>query len=685
MECKYVAIDIGGTFTDLVAYNPETQDLVRTKVLTTPSDPSNGFVGSLEKADLSLPASRFVKHGTTLAINTVIERTGARTGLITTKGFRDVLEVARGNRPTPFNLFFKRLPSLVSRDRRMELSARIAGDGSELAPVDFGELEEVVERLRSQGVEAIAVCFLNSYGNPQHEQAVIEWLNRHPDIYVTESTSLTREWREYERTSTAVVNAYVGPKLSRYIGRLDDRLKERGFEGAFFMMESNGGIMSGEAAQRAPVKLLESGPVAGAVGVAKICSELGIAKAISFDMGGTTAKCALVVDGQISTVNTYYLGGYEVGYPVLAPVVDIIEVGAGGGSIASIDALGTLKVGPRSAGAAPGPICYRRGGEEPTVTDANAVLGRLPMVGSLGDATGLDVERARQILDDKIARPLGITVDKGADGIIRLAVAIMASAVRRITIERGLDPREFTLVVTGGAGPLHAILIAQELGMDKVIIPPGPGHFSAWGMLLADIRHEYSMTMHKRLGDIRMADLEANFAELDRRGRAELDKDGRHLKGIRTERFADMRFQGQEHTVLTRIPEDVSSEDAREEVKRAFMSTYEQRFGRFETTAAVELVTLRLTAEGIVDKPGFPVVAVTQGQPTVAGHKAFFSKAEGWRDAPIIDRGSLALSSRVEGPAIIVEDGCTSVLPPGATAIVDRIGNLVCTPGQKGS
>lgn len=678
MESKYVAIDIGGTFTDLVAYGPGAKELLRAKVLTTPSDPSDGFVQSLEKANIALERSNFVKHGTTLAINTVIERKGAHSALITTSGFRDVLEVARGNRPQPFNLFFKRMPPLVSRELRYEVSARMNGQGEEMVPVDIAELEAIARQLKENGVEAVGVCFLNSYRNPEHEDEVANWLRENTDLYVTESTALTREWREYERTSTAVVNAYLGPKLSGYLGRLNARLREAGFPGAFFIMESNGGVMSDEAAQRAPVKILESGPVAGVVGVAKVCEEIGISKAISFDMGGTTAKCALVVDGQIQTVNTYYLGGYEEGYPVLAPVVDIVEVGAGGGSIARIDSLGTLKVGPTSAGASPGPICYRRGGEEPTVTDANAVLGRLPVVGSLGDDQGLDIEGARKAIEKKIAKPLNITVDEAASGILRLAITIMASAVRRITVERGLDPREFTLVMTGGAGPLHALAIAEELDMDKIIIPPAPGHFSAWGMLLADIRHEYGATMNEPLATVDLASLEQRFLKLEAEGNAALQEDGRHLNSVRLRRFADMRFQGQEHTVRTAIPDNVEHEGVRDEIMKSFRADYEQRFGRSDLKSGVEFVTLRVVAEGMVDKPDFPAITKTDNPTTIEGHRSYLESAGEWVDTPVIDRRSLKAGDSVEGPLVIVEEGSTSWLPSGSSATVDRIGNLVC-------
>ena len=681
MECKYVAVDIGGTFTDLVAYSPDSKELMRAKVLTTPHDPSDGFMGSIDVARLTLGKTGFVKHGTTLAINTVIERTGARTALITTKGFRDVLEVARGNRPTPFNLHFRRMPPLVPRDMRLEVSARMSGSGTEISPVVEAELEALLVQLKALQPEAIAIALLNSYCNPAHEMAIGAWLRERLDIYVTESSQLTREWREYERTSTAVINAYVGPRLSGYIGKLDERLRAAGFPGAFFMMESNGGIMSAESAISAPVKVLESGPVAGVVGVAKVCEEIGVDKGISFDMGGTTAKCALVTKGQISTVNTYYLGGYESGYPVLAPVVDIVEVGAGGGSIAWIDPLGALNVGPRSAGAAPGPICYRLGGTEPTITDANAILGRLPVVGTIGGPRGLDVDGAITALGKKICEPLGLGVDEAAYGIIRLGITIMASSVRRITVERGLDPREFTLVMTGGAGPLHAIEIARELGMDKVIIPAGPGHFSAWGMLLADIRHEYAVTLNRGLNDLDLGTLEARYVAMEEDAQADLGRDRDNLSGSRMSRFADMRFQGQEHTVRTPVDVDLSLPDARERIKASFLNSYEQRFGRGSLSAAPERVILRVVAEGLVDKPGFPSIAVAHTHIDKVNHKAYFS-GHGWVATPILDRGALREGDQLAGPALIVEEGSTTVLPPGATVVVDRIGNLLCTPGH---
>lgn len=673
-----VAVDVGGTFTDMVVYDAASKSIRTGKLLTTPRDIGEGILASMTSEGVDLARSRYFKHGTTTAINTVIERTGATTAVITNKGFRDVLELGRGNRPDAFNLFWRRLAPLAPRDLRFEVTARMDAQGKELLPVDTAELDRILAQCEAKGVEAIAVCLLHSYRSPEHERAIGEYLRRKSRLYVSLSHELTREWREYERTSTAAVNAYVGPRMSKYLTTLGDRLKDSGFRGTFFLMESNGGVMTGELAVKRPAYLLESGPVAGVVGTAVLAKALGQAKAISFDMGGTTAKCALIDRGRMDVTTTYYVGGYEHGYPVQVPVVDIIEVGAGGGSIAHLDATQSLKVGPRSAGSEPGPVSYGRGGTEPTVTDANAALGRFPPTGLLGGAMALDVEAARRAIVNKVAQPLELKPEAAASGIIRLAVVTMAAAVRRISIERGHDPRDFVLVVSGGAGPLHAAAIARELSIPTVLVPPLPGHFSAWGMLLADIRFDYAQTFVGALDAADMNELEGKFRGMEAEAAASLRRTAPSLDTIEFSRFAEMRYAGQEHTVRVSIPADLNADEVREQIRANFVEAYLQRYGHTDPKGRLELVTLRVVGDGIVDKPdlaSFAPKAATPGEPQ-RGHQAYFDDT-GWIDTPVYRRDTLMIGQEVAGPAIVSETGSTIVVPPGDAATVDHLGNIL--------
>lgn len=673
-----VGVDVGGTFTDLVVYDARNNEVRTAKVLTTPRDIPAGIFQSFDKISAKLSEAQYVKHGTTTAINTALERSGAKTALITTKGFRDILELGRGNRPDSFNLFYQRLPPLVPRNLRFEISARMDGQGNEISPVNPEELDEILRKLSSQGVEAIAVCLLHAYRNPEHELSVGQHLRARTSSFVSLSHELSREWREHERTSTAVVNAYVGPRMERYLDALQSRLTDAGLAGTLLLMESNGGVMTGALAAQHPVYLLESGPVAGAVAAAELSRKLGYDSAISFDMGGTTAKCTLINKGRIEVADIYYVGGYEHGYPVQVPVVDIIEVGAGGGSIAYLDAAGSLKVGPRSAGAEPGPVCYSRGGTEPTITDANAALGRLAPSGLLGGDMVLDTEAAKRAIHDRIAASLGVPDVQIASGIIRLAVVTMSAAVRRISIERGHDPRDFVLIVSGGAGPLHASAIARELSIPIVLVPPLPGHFSAWGMLLADIRFDNAQTYIADLETIDTSDIEAQFRSMEQAARQRLRDAAPRLEKIEISRFIDVRYAGQEHTVRVPAPRDFSAASAKDALQKRFMEIYAQRYGHADPRGKLQLVTLRVVLDGLVDKPrleSFRPKATVHAKP-VATRQAFFDET-GWVDCPVYQRDALAAGQKFTGPAIVVETGSTTVVSPGDRGEVDDFGNII--------
>ena len=501
-----IATDTGGTFTDVAVYDRESDRVTYGKSLTNYKDLIQGVIDGMATTGASLREAMLFKHGTTHVINTLIERTGANTALVTTKGFADSLEIGRGNRPVPFALMYQRSAPLVARNRRYEVSERIDFNGDVVQPLSVAELEALAATLEVEGVEAVAVSFVNSYANPAHEEEVAAFLQgRLPHAYVTCGTRLTREWFEYERTSTAVANAYVGSRMSAYVETFDERLHELGFKGTFYMMGSNGGVLSQAHAVEQPVALVESGPIGGCIGAAAYARELGISRAIAFDMGGTTAKCALVLDGKFEVQPVYYVGGYDYGFPLKTPVLDIVEVGAGGGSIASVDGTGSLSVGPRSAGSEPGPVAFGRGGEEPTVTDANLVLGRIGADNFLNGKLKLDLPKAGAAIRDRVALRLGYTGETGTDaaaqGILDIATTTMSSAIKEITIERGHDVREFTLFAFGGGGPLFASVLARRLRIPHVIVPPHPGNFSTLGMLTAGARFDLSRMVVAEMTD----------------------------------------------------------------------------------------------------------------------------------------------------------------------------------------
>ena len=548
-----IAVDIGGTFTDLVAFDHATQSVIYTKSPTTYDNLVEGILECFTKAQIKPADASLVNHGTTLVINSLIQRKGAKTALVTNHGFRDILEIARGNRPDPFDLHYQRDEPLIPRELRMEVPERMGSKGEVVTPLDVGALEKLAGEIKKLGVESVAIFFLNSYINPAHEEAAAEKLREVlPDTYVTYSTELTREWYEYERCSTAAANAYVGPLVSTYIRRLDNDFKQQGFRGSLFMMGSNGGLLSTDRTCRQPIGLVESGPLGGCIGASAYAEKLGFKNVVAFDMGGTTAKCALVENGRYSVNSLYYANGYVKGFPIKSAVIDIVEVGSGGGSIAWLDSQKRLHVGPQSAGSTPGPVCYGRGGTQPTVTDANLVLGRLNPANFLGGEMQLDVAAAKRAVSERIAVPLGYTGDDGttqmADGIISIATVIMAGAIRKISVEHGLDPRDFILFSYGGGGPLHSCALAHELSIPTVVIPPEPGNFSAIGMLLADARIDTSKTFVGILNDKSVPEMTQLYNSMEQEAAAALAKEF-GTSEVFFEHHAEMRYRGQRHNI----------------------------------------------------------------------------------------------------------------------------------------
>jgi N-methylhydantoinase A len=661
-----VAVDIGGTFTDLVAFDHKNQKVIYAKSPTTYENLVEGIVDCFAKARVTPGESTLVNHGTTLVINSLIQRQGARAALVTTAGFRDILEIARGNRPDPFDLHYQRDEPLIPRELRFEVSERIGSKGEIVKPLDAPALERLASQLQQLGVESVAIFFMNSYINPAHEEAAAAALRKLlPGAYVTFSTDLTREWYEYERCSTVAANAYVGPQVSTYIRRLDDDLKKQAFRGSLFMMGSNGGLLSAERSCRQPIGLVESGPIGGCIGAAVYAEALGFKNVVAFDMGGTTAKCALVENGRFTVNSVYYANGYVNGFPIKSAVIDIAEVGSGGGSIAWLDSQKRVHVGPQSAGSTPGPVSYGRGGLEPTVTDANLVLGRLNADHFLGGEMKLNVNAAKRAIEQRIAEPLGYAGESGmvkmADGIISIATVIMAGAIRRVSVEHGLDPRDFLLFSYGGGGPLHCCALAHELSIPTVVIPPEPGNFSAIGMLLADARIDTSKTFVGILEDKSVAAMGEIFTAMENESAAALAKEF-GTRDVFFEHHAEMRYRGQRHNI--KVP--VSGLQDAAAIRAAFERDYKRRYGHADAKAAAEFQALHLSAFARLERPEIARLprATTKAEPPKK-RRIYIAAAGGWLDAQIFNRDALEPGFSSAGPAVIEEYGSTTVVWPG--------------------
>ncbi|GGX23802.1 5-oxoprolinase [Pigmentiphaga litoralis] len=681
-----IAVDIGGTFTDLATFDEKTGQLSFGKALSTHGELVNGIQHTLDSAGVDLANGYLFLHGSTIAINTLLERNGANTALLITEGFRDIYEIGRVNRPDAYNLFFGKHVPLVKRSQRYEVRERLRADGSLHRELDEDHVRETAKALKGQGIEAVAVLLLHSYRNPAHEQRVKAILQEElPGAFVTASHELSQEYREFERASTAVANAYVGPRVSAYLGELETHLHERGFGGAFYAVQSTGGLFPVAHARRDCVRMLESGPAAGVIGAQAICAQLGLGDAIAFDMGGTTAKAGVISDGKPLTTGSALIGGYERALPIQIPMMDIFEVGTGGGSIARIELGQSLRVGPRSAGSSPGPVCYGRGGKEPTVTDANLLLGRLDPDHFLGGDMPLDHAATMTAMHERIAGPLGLEPVAAADGILRIAVTAMSHAVKAVTTERGLDAGRFTMVVYGGAGPLHASAIARELGIRKVLIPFAPGYFSAYGMLFSDLRYDYVRSVFRRLEDLSFEEIEAMYASMEEEGRAAIGASELTPEGIVIERAADMRYVGQEHAVTVDLPRAFFEQEDREAIKRHFDEIHAVRYGTSAPDEPSDIVSLRVTLLGTMRKPprhAVPVGDATPAADAIRATKAVYFRGSGFVETPVYIRDKLCSGNRITGPALIEEHASTTVLQPLDTLEVDTCGNLQLTIGS---
>jgi N-methylhydantoinase A len=674
-----LAADIGGTFTDIAVFDEKTGALTFGKALSTPAHLVEGISAGVAKAGSDYRSAALFLHGSTIAINTMLERTGAKTALLITEGFRDIYEIGRINRPDAYNLFFQKHVPLIERALRFEVGERMLADGEIDRPLDDGEIAALGEKLDRLGVEAAAILFLNCYANADHERRAKAILERnHPALFVSASHELSQEYREFERCATVAANAYIGPKVRRYIGEIDAHMRGAGFAGAFLVVQSTGGLYDAAQAQSQCVRMLESGPAAGVIGTQALCHALKIDNAIAFDMGGTTAKAGVIHHGEALTAGAALIGGYERALPVQIAMMDIFEVSAGGGSIARVED-GALRLGPQSAGASPGPACYGLGGIEPTVTDANLVLGRLGADRFLGGEMKLDVAAAESALQTRIGDPLGMNAVEAADGILRIAATAMSYAVKGVTTERGLDAGDFVLFAYGGAGPLHAVEVAREIGMRKVIVPNAPGVFSAFGMLFSDLRYDFVRTWFTPLDEAPFDGMEQVYRALEQQGRDAIAGTSIKPQRIAVRRSADMRYVGQEHAVTVDLPMAVFARRDRKAIKRHFDAMHAQRYGTSAPEERAEIVSLRSTVTGLMRKPPQRKIGRGRAAPATAafGGKRPVYFGGRFHATPTYRRAALVAGNRIKGPALIEEYASTTVLMPGDAMEVDALGNLV--------
>ena len=675
-----IATDVGGTFTDLVGYELDGRGgvarLVTHKVDSTPPAFERGVLEATGTVDAS--AVRFFAHGSTVVINALLSRQGAKTALITTRGFRDVLEIARGNRPDLFNFAFRKPRPFVPRRLRREIDERTDSDGRVVEPPALEGLREVVAGFREEGVEAIAVCLLHAYANDANERSVGDELRRlWPEVAIALSSDICREWREYERTSTTVLSAFVQPVTSRYLDSLATGLSEQGLSVTPFMLQSNGGATTVAAAARNPVSMVESGPASGVLGAIELGRTLGESNLATIDIGGTTAKCALVPGLEPRVTTDYFIEktATEPGYPIKTPVIEIVEIGSGGGSVAAIDAGGRLRVGPESAGAVPGPAVYGRGGDQPTTTDAHVLTGRIDASNLLGGRIAGDLERARRAFAP-LAETLGVTAGALASGVLRIANADMATALKLVSIDKGYDPRDFTLVAFGGGGALHAVALGEALRFRKVIVPRNPAVFSAWGMLVTGLRRDFIRTRITPLDESTAPLLSAAFADLESGALDEVGRDSPDV-ALTCSRYADLRYRGQEHTVKIPFPSDTAA--ALERFHEAHERAYTYRLDQ-----GVELVNLHVTVRGALGGTHQPPL-VRNGssvENAFRGTRRVDFDEDGHLAAAIYQRALLPPGAEISGPAILEEEASTCVLPARRVARVDDYGHLHLTLNQ---
>jgi N-methylhydantoinase A len=690
MKSFRAGVDIGGTFTDIVLL-AENGERYTKKVSSTVDDYARAIVDGLSELLAEIGGGRIVEllHGTTVASNAILEHKGAKTGLITTRGFRDVLEIRNLRMPRLYDMSWTKPPPLVERRLRVEVDERINAEGGIDKPLDEASVGRAVEFLVAEGVEAIAVCLLHSYLNPVHEERVKEIVARlAPATTLCASADVLPVINEYERSSTTVINAYVRPIVERYLSRLIGEAKRIGIDVPLLLMQSNGGLTTAKAAAVTPMHIIESGPAAGVVGVQALMRQIGVRNAISFDMGGTTAKASLIENGEVTRAAEYQVGAGIVlgsrllsgaGYTLKVPAIDLAEIGAGGGSILWIDAGGALQVGPHSAGASPGPVAYDQGGTEPTVTDANLVLGYLNPAHLVGGALALNAEKSRAVITEKIAKPLGMSLEAAAHGAHLIAASTMIRALKAVSSERGRDPREYALVAFGGNGAIFAAGMAQEIGIGRVLIPPSAGVFSSFGLLYAEVEYYFTRTRKRLLRGVASAELEEVLAGLEAEARMRLAEDGFGPDRIELRRFASLHYQGQSFELRVPVAAGPLDAAALAAIEEAFGIEHERTYGhRAGVDEPVELVSLEVIGRGVLDQPRAALAAAASLAPDIAiaasSRCAYFGPSRGWLDAQVINRSALATPHL--GPCIVEEYDATCLVPPGWTARLDAFGNI---------
>ena len=698
-----VGADIGGTFTDLVVLTDSGEVFIQ-KVPTTPEDYSQAIVTALRQVlsqqHLDSAAARDIVHGTTVATNAILERKGAQTGFITTKGFRDVLEIGRLRRPMLYDLFWEKPATLVERYLRFEVNERVNAKGEVLAPLDPEEVREVLQKLAAYGIEALAVCLLHSYAAPAHEDKIREIAQElYPELYLSISSRVLPQMMEYERSSTTVINAYIGPLIKSYLVELQRQLDNLGVTAPLLLMQSSGAIMSGRTAIDLPVHILESGPTAGVVAASGLAKRRGDTDIISFDMGGTTAKASLIENGEIGYAYEYEVGGgmstgskllSGAGYSLRVPSVDVSEIGAGGGSIVWLDKAGYPHVGPQSAGAMPGPVCYGLGGTEPTVTDCNVVLGYLNPSYLLGGGLPIDSASSAHALEQQMAKPLGISLLDAAHGAYALAVSNMTRAVKAVTTERGRDPRNFILYAFGGGGPLHAVELARALGIPTVVVPPFPGAFSASGLLFAEVQTHHVQSHFSLTSNLTIEVLDKIMGKLRGDAMRILSSDGFADDEVQLRYAADARYKGQSFELTIPLTGSVPDRDTIPALEQDFTAEYERTYGFKVAGEQVEVVNFRLVATGIGSNVtefdygvasivGLRPDAVDAGKPR--NRMAYFGSRYGQIETPVIQRGDLSRRRR-HGPIIIEEYDSTIVVPPKCSAALDDFGDVIIHVGK---
>ncbi|CAD7781195.1 MAG: Acetophenone carboxylase gamma subunit [Candidatus Methanoperedenaceae archaeon GB37] len=679
-----IGIDVGGTFTDLVAFDEKAGEIFFLKVPSTPFDPSKGVIDALK--DLMKkrePEVSLFVHASTIGTNLFLGQLGLKIpkgAVITTEGFKDILEIGRQKRPELYNPFFERPRPLIERHLRFGIKERINFKGEVLKPIDEQEIKSVAQKIKQEKVETIAIVFLHAYINPEHEKKAKEILKQQlPGIVIMTSSEIDPEYREYERMSTTVINSLLVPVVSTYLRKIKNRLKELKVKVPLYIMQSNGGLATFEVASQIPVATIESGPATGVIASAYWSKMLGIENILSFDMGGTTAKAGVVVKGIPQMINEYEVGGNVhsgrilkgSGYPIRYPFIDLAEVSGGGGTIAWIDHGNALRVGPLSAGADPGPACYGKGGENPTVTDANLILGRLNPVGISGGKIKVFSELAEKSIRKKIAEPLGISIVQAAYGIIEIVNTHMIRALRLVSVERGYDPRDFVILAFGGAGPMHAAFLAEGLGVKNIVIPPNPGVFSALGLMLADFRHDFVRNIMKPASEINTELLEKIFGEIEKKAKKILQKEGFSPNHIVMERNLELRYLGQSYELIVPFHKNFKV------ILQLFHQKYQKMYSYSMPDEPVEVVNIHLIAYGLIRKPKFRKIPFTSSSSdALIDKKMVFFKGNAWIETPIYSRDALLPGHKINGPAIIEQSDATTVIPPGWNAVVDEFLNL---------